>query len=196
VDPVLFRDSTAQTVATVSAGTLGIAEAGLQWRTRATHRVASDRGTYRLFGIAMVSGVAIALRGPDWVPGLSLSGGAWWPYVVGLVLFWAGVTVRWWGVLTLGRFFQLTVVIQEGHRVVQDGPYRWIRHPGYSGTVLLFLGVGFACDNLLSVVACPGLTLIGLLRRVHVEEAELTRQLGDAYRDYARRTRRLIPGVW
>jgi protein-S-isoprenylcysteine O-methyltransferase Ste14 len=101
-----------------------------------------------------------------------------------------------WSIRTLGRFFRYEVVVQEGHRVVDTGPYRLVRHPSYTGSLLAFLGIGIALDNWLSVAAALGLPLLGFLRRIAVEEAALTSELGDAYRSYKERTRRLVPGIW
>ena len=57
-------------------------------------------------------------------------------------------------------------------------------------------GIGLAGGNWLGFAACMSLPLLGLLRRIHVEEAELNRVLGATYRAYETRTKRLIPGVW
>jgi len=196
VDPLVFHDPLARALAGVSAGALGVAEGALQWRTRATRNVASDRGTYWTLAVALTVSIYLAARAPDWVPGLSLSDGGWWPFVVGLGLFWAGAALRWWAIATLGRLFQLTVVVQADHAVVDRGPYAVLRHPSYTGALLIYAGVGFACDNALSVLVCVALPGIAFLRRIRVEEDVLLRELGEPYRAYARRTRRLIPGVW
>jgi protein-S-isoprenylcysteine O-methyltransferase Ste14 len=194
--PLVSHDPLAQTLATASVAVLVAAEATLNWRTRRTRNAPSDRGTYWTWGLSFAAAIFVASQAPDWAPGLSLSDGGWWPFVAGLVLFWCGVALRWWGVLTLGRYFQLTVVVQEGQQVIQTGPYRYLRHPGYAGALLLMLGIGLAFDNLLSVVACIVLPLLGALRRIKVEEDTLSRELGETYRTYAQRTSRLIPGVW
>jgi protein-S-isoprenylcysteine O-methyltransferase Ste14 len=196
MDPFLFRDSTAQTVFGASAAAVALREWSLQWRTRGTRSARSDRGTYWILAVALVGAATSALRAPDWVPALSLSGGAAWPFVVGLAIFWMGAGLRWWAIHTLGRFFQLTVVVQEGQTVVDTGPYRALRHPSYTGALLMYLGLGVACDNALSVVLSVALVLAAFLRRIRVEEAVLAHELGEPYRAYARRTRRLIPGVW
>ena len=87
-------------------------------------------------------------------------------------------------------------MIQEGHRLVTSGPYRYVRHPGYAGSLLAALGIGVALGNLLSLAAMFLLPLVALLRRIAVEEAALEAALGERYREYARSTRRLVPGVW
>jgi protein-S-isoprenylcysteine O-methyltransferase Ste14 len=141
-------------------------------------------------------GITLAVRAAQDVPSFALPGPAWWPFVVGLALLWGGLALRWWAVLELGRFFQVTVVVQDDHRVVETGPYRVLRHPSYTGLLLIFVGVGFTLGNWLSVAACLVFPFLGVLRRIRVEEAVLTRELGEPYRAYSARTRRLVPRVW
>jgi protein-S-isoprenylcysteine O-methyltransferase Ste14 len=109
---------------------------------------------------------------------------------------WLGIGLRIWAIVVLGRFFRRVVVIQEGHRVVSDGPYRLVRHPAYAGNLLAAAGLGVALDNWLSVAILVIVPFLGHLPRIRVEEAELERGLGEAYRSYEARTRRLVPGVW
>ena len=123
-------------------------------------------------------------------------GGGWAPVAVGLALLAAGVALRTWAILTLGRLFKFVVVIQEGHRVVTSGPYRLLRHPSYSGALVAFLGIGIALDNWLSAVALVLIPLLTILVRIQVEEAALSNALGQEYTTYASRTRRLVPGLW
>jgi protein-S-isoprenylcysteine O-methyltransferase Ste14 len=115
---------------------------------------------------------------------------------VGLVLGWCGIAFRLWAILSLGRFFRGVVQIQEGHRVVQSGPYRMLRHPSYTGGLLAVLGLSLAFGNAVSAVALFVGVLVGLLYRIRVEERMLYAELGDDYAAYAVGTRRLVPGVW
>ena len=123
-------------------------------------------------------------------------GGGWAPVAVGLGVLAAGVALRTWAILTLGRLFKFVVVIQEGHRVVTSGPYRLLRHPSYTGALVAFLGTGIVLDSWLSTLILVLIPLLAILVRIHVEEAELTNALGREYRTYASRTRRLVPGLW
>jgi len=125
-----------------------------------------------------------------------IAGAAWWPVISGLALIWLGIALRVWSILTLGRFFKLTVVIQEDHRVIDSGPYRLLRHPSYTGALIIAAGFGLAEGDLLSLAIVLVGVLVPLLIRIRVEERTLLSELGDAYADYARRTARLVPGVY
>jgi protein-S-isoprenylcysteine O-methyltransferase Ste14 len=113
--------------------------------------------------------------------------------LVGLILMPLGVALRWWSIVTLGRYFTLDVAVRSTQTVVQSGPYRFVRHPSYSGTLLTLLGVGLALANWASVVVILACGLAGLLYRVRVEERALAEALGQPYVDYMRHTRRFIP---
>ena len=71
-----------------------------------------------------------------------------------------------------------------------------MRHPSYTGLLLIALGFGLGVGNRLSLAFCAVIPLVGLLPRIAAEEAELARVLGDQYRSYQKATRRLVPGLW
>jgi protein-S-isoprenylcysteine O-methyltransferase Ste14 len=114
----------------------------------------------------------------------------------GIVLILLGVSLRWWAILTLGRYFTLIVAVRTTQAVVQSGPYRFVRHPSYTGLLLVALGIGLALANWASVVVALAGALIGLLYRVRVEERALSEALGQPYVDYLRRTKRFIPFIY
>jgi protein-S-isoprenylcysteine O-methyltransferase Ste14 len=97
--------------------------------------------------------------------------------------------------VALGAAFRTTVEVDPGQAVVTRGPYRWVRHPSYTGLLLIVVGFSLAAGNWLSPVAAL-LVIPAFIRRIHVEEAELERVLGDAYRRYEAGTARLVPGIW
>jgi protein-S-isoprenylcysteine O-methyltransferase Ste14 len=116
--------------------------------------------------------------------------------VVGLSLMLLGEGLRIAALRTLGRFFTMRVAVLEGHRVVRDGLYRWVRHPAYTGWFLLALGVGIFFGSLVGVLGTSLFVLV-LGWRVKVEEAALLEQLGDEYRRYMSEVRsRFVPGVF
>ena len=76
------------------------------------------------------------------------------------------------------------------------GPYRWLRHPAYAGNLVTYFGLGLAIGSWVGAFAIAAIALVGHIPRIRVEEAELTRALGDQYREYAGTTARLVPRVW
>ena len=107
-----------------------------------------------------------------------------------------GVLVRQWAVFVLGRFFTVDVRVHPNQTVVDRGPYRWVRHPAYSGLVLFFVGVGLAVSNWASLIVLALVPTAGLLVRIHSEERVLIAGLGEEYRRYAAGRPRLFPGIW
>jgi protein-S-isoprenylcysteine O-methyltransferase Ste14 len=116
--------------------------------------------------------------------------------VLGVIVMWFGLATRGWAIAALGAAFRTTVEVDPGQTVVSSGPYKRIRHPAYTGLLLLTAGFALAIGNWLSLAICLLLPLPGVLWRIQVEEAELERVLGDAYSAYQARTTRLIPWLW
>ncbi len=166
-------------------------------RVRAKGRTDQDRGTRALIFGLIVAAIAVAIvlaavtgkHSPLRIPGC-------WPAVAGLVIVGLGLVVRVWAIVTLGRSFRTTVEVDAGQEVVSRGPYRWVRHPSYAGILLIVTGFGLAAGTWPGLAVCAVLPAAAMLRRIRVEEAELTRVLGDPYHAYRNRTKRLIPGLW
>jgi len=114
---------------------------------------------------------------------------------VGILLIYAGIAFRFYAIHVLGAYFTTTVAVAPRQAVIETGPYRLIRHPSYTGLLILFLGYGLCLTNWLSLLVLLGCALIGLGYRIRVEERVLTAQLGQPYQEYMRRTKRLIPFV-
>ena len=107
-----------------------------------------------------------------------------------------GILLRWRAKRTLGSFFTARVAILPDHRLIQHGLYRHVRHPGYLGILLFFLGWPLLVGHLLALPLFWLPTLVAYLYRIKVEEEALREAFGDLYRDYARRTARLLPFLW
>jgi protein-S-isoprenylcysteine O-methyltransferase Ste14 len=101
-----------------------------------------------------------------------------------------------YSVRTLGRFFTTDVAISKGQRVVEQGPYRWVRHPSYLGGLLAMAGLGMTLTNWLAMTLPACCLAAAYVYRIRVEEQALVRGLGPAYSDYMQRTWRLIPYVF
>ncbi|HKS99949.1 MAG TPA: isoprenylcysteine carboxylmethyltransferase family protein [Rugosimonospora sp.] len=163
--------------------------------TRGRARLGTDRGTRGLVAVSLGGSVVLGSVLRTWVPVLDTPVPLAFA-VAGLVVVWAGLAVRVWAVLALGRAFSTFVQVDADQTVVTRGPYRWVRHPSYTGLLLIAIGFGIAARNWLSLVVCAVVPVLGLLPRIAVEESELVRVLGEPYRGYQARTRRLLPGVW
>ena len=114
----------------------------------------------------------------------------------GLAVTWLGLAIRVWAMGELGRSFRTTVEVDPEQAVIATGPYRWVRHPAYTGVLLIVAGFGLATGYWPAFAASIVVPVPALLWRIRVEEAELTRVLGDRYRAYQAHTRRLVPGLW
>jgi protein-S-isoprenylcysteine O-methyltransferase len=116
--------------------------------------------------------------------------------MAGCVILLAGLALRWWSILYLGRFFTVNVAVHEGHRVVDSGPYRYVRHPSYTGALIAFLGLSLGFGSWLSVLLVMLPTWLAYAWRIRIEERTLAEALGENYRGYIRRTKRLVPLVY
>lgn len=151
-----------------------------------------DRGTFvQIVGSIYATQVGALIELVVRKPALHFDTVAWG--VLGVAV--AGLALRSWAVRTLGRSFTLQLYVEPGQRIVQDGPYRWIRHPSYTGAWLTFV----ASCVLLGSRVTAGLAAIalaaGFARRISHEERLLTERC-PGYRAYAARTGALLPRVW
>lgn len=115
---------------------------------------------------------------------------------LGVALMAGGLIWRGWAIWTLGRFFTASVRTQDGQRVVRSGPYRWVRHPSYTGTFATLIGFGLALGTAPGALLMLLIPLPAYLYRIAVEERTLLAALGADYAAYMQATRRLLPGLW
>ena len=152
--------------------------------------VKRDRGSFYVNIIMIIFAISVdfflSRRGSD-LPGFV--------YYVGIAFMLIGLVLRQWAVAVLGRFFTLTVRVQSDHKIVEAGPYRFVRHPSYTGLLFLMIGISLALQTLEGFFI--NLVVFGLVfgYRIYLEEHALLNALGDEYRSYSKRTKRLIPYV-
>jgi protein-S-isoprenylcysteine O-methyltransferase len=155
----------------------------------------ADRGSLALLWITIVGAVALAAIVPRLVPQANyhLRG-----FGTGLAVavFVLGFALRLWSIVLLGRFFTVDVAIQKDHALMTRGPYAWVRHPSYTGLLMMWLAIGVLFENGLSMVILFGTVALALTRRIAVEERALAGAFGEAWTAYAARTRRLVPFVY
>lgn len=116
--------------------------------------------------------------------------------LAGLIVILAGFVVRFWSRAALKSQYSGYLRIKAGHILVTDGPYRFVRHPGYTGLLLIALGISIGYSSLIGLLAILILLLPALAYRINMEENLLTEEFGDKYLAYAHSTKRLIPIVW
>ncbi len=117
-------------------------------------------------------------------------------FVLGLTVLLLGAWLRRHCWRMLGLYFTGNVRVAAGQPVIEEGAYRWVRHPSYTGGMLMYLGTGLALSNWLSAVILTGMGAAGYAYRVRVEERALATTLGERYQDYMRRTKRFVPFVF
>jgi protein-S-isoprenylcysteine O-methyltransferase Ste14 len=111
----------------------------------------------------------------------------------GLAVSVAGIVFREWSIFVLGRHFTVKVRVREKAELITAGPYRYLRHPSYTGGMMVFIGAALALGSL------PGLLFMVVLLaaydyRMRVEEKALQEAFGTKYEEYKKRTWKVFPG--
>jgi len=156
---------------------------------------AKDRHSLGVIWLVNLTAVALGIVAADRLHECKLP----WPKLVlefGCCLFVVGLALRWYSIIHLGRFFTVNVAIAADHHLVDSGPYHFVRHPSYTGSLLVVFGFALSFQNwaslLLIFVPCCAATLW----RIHIEEKALVEGLGEQYSSYMQRTKRLIPLIY
>jgi protein-S-isoprenylcysteine O-methyltransferase len=176
---------------------VGVMMCGEIYANRLRRREAQRRDNGSLYVIyALIAtgyGVAFGLWGARHAPPPHLGAWALW---VGAVVTLSGVAFRLWSVITLGQYFTYVVRVSSDQKVVETGPYRLLRHPSYTGGLLAAIGIGLSLRYGLAPAITGLSSLLAYLIRIQVEERALAEGIGEPYRAYMTRTKRLIPFVW
>ena len=155
-----------------------------------------DRGSTRVLGVAFLVAVLTLLVAP--VLNAFQVGAMGWTAVgwVGIGLMVGGIALRFWATRVLGRFYPRTLRAAADQQVIDHGPYRVLRHPGYSGVLVMWAGAGLATLNWVAATA----VIVGMCGaysyRIRCEEEMLRSALGRPYEAYMLRTWRLVPFVY
>lgn len=176
--------------------TLGVSELALTVVKRSgKNAVSKDRHSMELIWLAYLTSIALGIIAAYRLHGCQLP----WPQIAletGYCLFVFGLALRWYSIIHLGRFFTANVAIAADHHIVDTGPYRFVRHPSYTGGLLALFGFCLSFQNWASLmiifIPCFAVTRW----RIHIEEKALLEALGEPYRNYMQRTRRLIPLIY
>lgn len=118
-----------------------------------------------------------------------------WASWLGISIFIIGIILRWTSIYVLGQYFTGRVQIQAEHKIVIRGPYRWIRHPSYTGGILIFIGIAIAINDWVAFIINLLFPLAAYIYRIRVEEKALLDHFGDAYAEYKSKTWSLVPFI-
>jgi len=151
----------------------------------------NDRGSYWIIVLVVWGSMFFSLlaRTQDW--GIFHNG----LQFLGLGMVFFGIFFREWAVLSLGGFFKVKVSIVSGQTLVKHDPYRWFRHPAYSGSILSLVGFPLALGTWVGGLAVFILSFAGYFYRVLVEEKALLIAFGEEYREYMQHTWMFFPWV-
>jgi protein-S-isoprenylcysteine O-methyltransferase Ste14 len=150
-----------------------------------------DRRSGMVVVVGLIAAVYLAF-------GLSLAGIGLlpdWLFYPGIALMVLGIFLRQWSIALLGSFFSVLVSVQDGQTIIRKGPYRYVRHPSYTGAIMIFTGIGLAILSWGSVLVLLLASCIVYGYRIKVEEKALAAKFGEEYRAYIGETKMLIPGV-
>ena len=160
--------------------------------TAEEHRT-QDQGSVRIIHVADHSSFWFSLFASVLVSSTTVAAGRHTVFVVGLMAIAVGGLLRRHCFRMLGPFFSGTVHVDKDQSIVERGAYRYLRHPSYTGGILISTGIGLSLTNWLSVGAMALGAGIGYLFRVRAEEAAMLETLGEPYRQYMDRTKRFVP---
>ena len=116
--------------------------------------------------------------------------------LLAMLLFAAGLYLRYWAVGQLGKFFTTDITIQRQQHLITSGPYRWIRHPAYTGLLMALTGAGLAMGDYLALLMLSLPTFLAFKVRIDLEEQMLQKAFTDSYLNYSKNTWKLLPWLY
>jgi protein-S-isoprenylcysteine O-methyltransferase Ste14 len=188
---------------------VAIAALWLVWLACWTAAAAGNKPTRRRESLAsraahiLPLGVAVVLMFAGPTPSVPLWAGWLTAHVLaptdaggwtGAAIVAAGLGFSGWARLTLGRNWSGTVTVKQDHALIRGGPYRWVRHPIYTGLLAAMAGSAIALDEWRGLVAVA-LTLYAFLRKIRLEERWMEETFQGRYAAYRSEVKALIPFV-
>jgi len=157
-------------------------------RDKEKEKQVSDYGTREFYGFSQSTTVLSAL----WLDSLWTTPSVF--HFVGFLLLICGISFRFWAIQTLGKYYSHIVRTVKHHKIIDKGPYRYLRHPSYAGMIVALCGICVFYFNILSVLIFLILLLPSIVFRIWIEERTLLSL--DGYSEYAKNRKRLIPYIW
>ncbi len=116
--------------------------------------------------------------------------------LIGILIIWGGLLIRWWAMYSLGKYFTVVVTVKAGQKLIKNGLYKYIRHPSYTGSLLVGIGLGFGLGNWIGLAVMLILPYISYLLRAVVEEQVMVASFGNGYLIYMSQTSRFVPFIF
>ena len=157
---------------------------------------AEDRGSLRVLLVGFSVAVLAAFLLSFVAHRARLPGNRHVWFFAGVLTLISGSLLRRHCFRVLGTFFTGAVTIQSGHRVIDSGAYRWVRHPSYSAALLIILGIALSLGNWLSVAVSLVIAFVAYSYRAHVEEQALLSSLGAPYAQFMAARKRFVPFIY
>lgn len=115
---------------------------------------------------------------------------------IGNIFIITGIILRLYSVLTLGKFFTVSVQVNSKQKIIQTGPYKYIRHPSYSGSILSFIGIALVFRSFIGIIVTLIIIAVIYGYRINIEEKILESNFDTSYKQYKKHTKRIIPFIW
>jgi len=147
-----------------------------------------DFGTREFYAI----GQAVTILSALWFCPIYARHGIY--FVIGIIIFVSGVCFRLWAINTLGKYYSHIVRKADNHKIVETGPYCFLRHPAYAGMIIANTGVVIGFFNYVTLFLFLFILIPAIVLRIYIEEKTLFNIAG--YFEYAQNHRRLIPLIW
>ena len=166
----------------------------LRQRSKSKVTTSSDKGSLWLLYSLITVGYALSFS----IGATKIGRIYYWNtfFAIGMALVVIGLIIRIHSILTLNQYFTYSVAKVENHKIIETGLYKWIRHPGYLGQLIIFIGIPVSFSNWVAVILMMTPILIGYINRIKVEERFMAEQIGQKYIVYQKRTKKLIPMIW
>lgn len=116
-----------------------------------------------------------------------------WISGIGVGIVVIRIWLKWWAMLTLGDYWSVQIEIREPHKLIKDGPYRYLRHPAYLSNLMAYLGIPLIANAYYTLIGVVLIYVPFNLIRLHLEERELIRKFGEEYEDYRKKVPALLP---
>lgn len=161
------------------------------WSRKNSQSTNKDKGSYRIVIVASYAVLIISFTFRNHEVGI-ISGNLQY---MGLIMLTAGILFREWSIWVLGKYFTVRVQVSENAKLVTEGPYKYIRHPAYTGGFLVFTGIPLAIGTWSGALVAIIVSIIAYQYRISIEEEALQEAFGSEYEEYKKSTWKLFPGL-